>query len=207
MHFAPFCFVSSHGAQQRRRQRHSSFTSSQPVSHHPEYTMIAQIISHTPLYVWALLAFLIYRGVIASADRVTPLGMLFIIPGVMLALSLQDLERRFGLQGMPLLSWLAGAAAGAAIAWSLIDARRIVVDRAKGTVAQRGSWVPLTLMLAIFCTKYAVAILFAIRPSLSHDAAFILAIPCLFGLFNGVFIGRLARPLAVYLRQPAALAS
>lgn len=169
--------------------------------------MIEQIISHTPLYVWALLAFLIYRGVIASTDRVTRMGVLFIIPAVMLALSLQDLERRFGLQGMPLLSWFAGAAAGSAIAWSLIDGRRIVVDRARGTVAQRGSWVPLSLMLAIFCTKYAVAILFAIRPALSHEALFVLAIPCLFGLFNGVFIGRLARPLAAYLRQPAASAA
>ena len=31
--------------------------------------MIQQIVSHTPVYVWALLAFLLYRGYLASRDR------------------------------------------------------------------------------------------------------------------------------------------
>ena len=53
--------------------------------------MLAQIILNTPVWVWALLMFLIYRGILASADREISLKKTFIIPVVMLALSVQGI--------------------------------------------------------------------------------------------------------------------
>lgn len=169
--------------------------------------MLQQIISHTPTYVWAILAFLIYRGVLACRDREVSLRSLFIIPAVMLYLSLQSLAARYDFNGMTAGLWLVGAAAGAALAWRLIDGSRIQVNRAAGTLLQRGSVVPLVLMLSIFVTKYAVAVLGAVQPALNHDASFIAAICVLFGLFNGVFLGRMARYLAAWQRQAAPLAA
>jgi hypothetical protein len=165
--------------------------------------MLQQIISHTPTYVWAILAFLVYRGVLACRDRETSLRNLFIIPLVMLALSLQSLGSRFGFSAATAGLWLVGASAGAALAWSLIDASRIGVNRAAGTLVQRGSVVPLVLMMAIFVTKYAVAVVLAMQPALQHSAGFLAAVCVLFGVFNGVFLGRLARYLAVWQRQDA----
>ncbi len=165
--------------------------------------MLQQIISHTPTYVWALLAFLIYRGVLACTDREVSLRNLFIIPAVMLYLSLQDLAAKFGLDGMTAGLWLLGAAAGATLAWILVDGARIRVHREAGTLVQPGSVVPLALMLSIFLTKYTVAVLFVIQPALRHNTLCMALVCLLFGLFNGVFLGRLARYLAAWQRQAA----
>ena len=46
-----------------------------------------QIILRTPLWVWPLLAFLVYRGLLASVDRETSLKKAFVIPAVMLTIN------------------------------------------------------------------------------------------------------------------------
>ncbi len=166
--------------------------------------MLQQIIAHTPLYVWALLAFLVYRGVNASADREVTLRNLFLIPGAMVYLSLQDLIGKFGVDGMTLVYWASGAAVSLAWTWNSIDASRITANRQLGTVLVRGSWAPLATMLLTFCSKYAIAIVSAIHPNLLQDSGFMIGVCLLFGLFNGIFFGRLLRHLMVYLQQPAA---
>ncbi|MES2257539.1 MAG: DUF6622 family protein [Pseudomonadota bacterium] len=160
--------------------------------------MLQQILIHTPVYVWAILAFLLYRGIVASADRAVTVNSLLIIPAVMLWLSLQEIARNYGFAGLPLAAWAAGAAASAAVTWRLIDGRRIEVDVARGIVLQRGSWVPLALMLGIFCSKYALGVTFALQPALRHDSLVVLGTCLLFGMFNGIFLGRLARNMAAF---------
>lgn len=168
--------------------------------------MIQQIVAHTPVYVWALLAFLLYRGYLASRDREISLLKLSVIPAVMLLLSLSGLNAR-GALGVGVWGvWAAGMLAGAALTWQA-GSGDIAVDRTAGTVFQRGSWMPLALMVAIFCTKYTVAVVSAMHPELVRSLPFALAVTVLYGLFNGVFIGRLARCVAAYVRQPAAAAA
>jgi len=168
--------------------------------------MIQQILSHTPIYVWALLAFLIYRGWLASKDRETSLLKVALIPLVMLGLAVSGIRSNGPLGEAVWALWALGAAASGALIWTM-STREIRVDRAAGTIFQRGSWMPLGLMLAIFATKYSVAVLSAIHPELAHSLPFAAAITLLYGLFNGLFLGRLARYTAAYLRQPAALAA
>jgi hypothetical protein len=163
--------------------------------------MIQQIISHTPTYVWALLAFLIYRGVLASQDREISLQKLAIIPAVMLALSLSSIDQH-GILGEGVWAvWMVGVVVSVAITWQLGKGRDIAVNRSAGTVLQRGSWMPLALMIAIFCTKYMVAIVSAMHPEVHTQAMFVVSVTALYGLFNGIFIGRLLRYVAAYLRQ------
>ncbi|WP_295998525.1 DUF6622 family protein [Rugamonas sp.] len=169
--------------------------------------MPQQLLSHTPIYVWAILAFLVYRGVLASTDRATTMRTLCIMPAVMLVLSLQGIAGKFDLGGGVLLAWAVGAAAGAALTWMLIDGARISADRARGTVHQRGSWTPLALMLSIFVIKYSVAVVTAMHPALAQSAAFALPVCALFGCCNGIFFGRLLRQAAAYFQQPYALAA
>ena len=165
--------------------------------------MIQQIISHTPVYVWALLAFLVYRGVLAAKDRELPLGKLFIIPVVMLGLSLTAMNGH-GLLGAGVWGvWLAGMLAAVLVTWT-VGSGEIAVNRDAGTVTQRGSWTPLLLMIAIFVTKYTVAVVSAMHPEVQRQLLFVVAVNGLFGVFNGVFIGRLLRCVAAYVRQPAA---
>ncbi|GGZ09434.1 DUF6622 family protein [Pseudoduganella plicata] len=152
--------------------------------------MLQQIISHTPLYVWAILAFLVHRGVAASRERTMTLRAVAIVPLVMTALALQEIDRRFGLAGVPFAAWGAGAAAGAMVAWHVAAGSVTGLDHTAGTVTQRGSWLPLAMMLAVFSTRYALAAASAMQPALQHSATFAMSASLLLGLFNGLLAGR-----------------
>lgn len=160
--------------------------------------MLQQIVSHTPVYVWAILAFLIVRGVASSRDRVVSYRSLYIMPAVMLVLGLTSIAGRFDGGATVLAAWLAAMAAGTALAWRLSDGQLAGVDRAARTVQLRGSWTPLALMLVVFLGKYVVAAAMGMRPALAHDADFAMAACALFGLCNGVFNGRLLRCITTY---------
>lgn len=157
--------------------------------------MFMQIVQHTPTYVWAILAFLVFRGVIAMRDREMAISKMFIIPLVMLVLSLQDIVHKFGIDPLPLAAWLLGAGAAAATVYRL-GTTRVAPGSSGGRVLVRGSVAPLALMMAIFFTKYVTAVAMAVQPQLAHNVGYTVAICLLFGCFNGYFGGRLARDLA-----------
>lgn len=156
--------------------------------------MLNQILTHTPIYVWAILAFLVYRGVAAMRDRELEVRELCIIPIVMLALSLQDMSAKFGLGGLALAAWALGVAL-AALPVLAFGRTRIAAGGVPGTVRVRGSRVPLAMMMAVFVTKYAASVMLAVLPHARQDALVIGTVCALFGLFNGAFLGRLARDL------------
>lgn len=153
--------------------------------------MLMQILTHTPLYVWLILAVLIYRGIVASRTREVAVRQLFIIPVVMLALSLQDIGGKFGFAWIPLSSWACGAALVTLLFWKY-GVPGIAPGTAPGTVRVLGSRVPLAMMMAIFFTKYALAVTLAMAPQLSQDLRFSVAVCTLLGLFSGYFLGGLA---------------
>lgn len=157
-----------------------------------------QLFSHTPLYVWAILAFLVYRGVLASRAREVTLRKLCIIPLVMLALSLSGVHGSFGFDGVAPFAWAAGALAGGLLAWSLTNPRKVAAFPERGTMQLAGSWLPLMLMMSIFCMKYAVAVSLAIHPAYAHATGFVLFVCAAYGCFSGIFLGGLLRTLAVY---------
>ena len=156
--------------------------------------MLQQIIHHTPVYVWAVLALLAYRGIAASRDRVLPVRGVFVMPAVMLVLGLQSTASGFGLLGPAGAAWLAGLAAGVTAAWQITGS--MTVDRSAGAIHVPGSWAPLALMLAIFAGKFACAVALATQPAWRGSLAFALPACAAFGLLPGAFM---ARPLRVAL--------
>lgn len=164
--------------------------------------MLIQILTHTPLYVWAILAFLVNRGVNAMRDREIEMRRLVIIPAVMLILSLQDIGTKFGLGGWALAAWALTTAA-AALLTGLSGSTRVAVGATPGTVRVRGSRLPLVMMLAVFFTKYVASVTLAVAPQLRHDTLFVVAVCALFGVYNGWFVGRLAGDLAAWRTLPA----
>lgn len=165
--------------------------------------MLQQIVIHTPFHVWLLLAFLVWRGIAASRDRVVPLRQVFVLPAILLALSVHDMAGRFAFAGLPAAGWLAGTLAAAMLAWHCTVPMPLPVpmqpERTAGsstaTVMLRGSWLPLVLMLATFATKYTVAVVCIIKPALPDAPLFATAVCTLYGVFNGLFAGRALRCL------------
>jgi hypothetical protein len=166
--------------------------------------MIVAIISHTPLWVWPLLAFLLYRGWQARRDRETPILKALALPVVMLWLSLSGLLAAFHAHSLN-----AALGAGALLLSALLSfrsraARAIRVDAAGHRIVQRGSWQPLLLTMGIFAVKYAAAATLALQPQLASQAWFALPQAMLYGAFSGVFAGRLLRILHLYRRALSA---
>jgi hypothetical protein len=168
--------------------------------------MLIQILTHTPLYVWAILAFLVYRGGVAMRDRDVEVRKLVMIPAVMLVLSLQDMSAKFGLGGWALAAWALGAA-GMALAAGLAGSERIAASTVPGRVRVRGSRLPLAMMMAVFFTKYVASVTLAIAPQLRQDLLFACIVCGLFGVFNGWFLGRLMGDLASYRTLQAGAAA
>lgn len=168
--------------------------------------MLSHIVTHTPVYVWAILAFLVARGMIASRDRHVAVRKMWIIPLAMLALSLQDIAAKFGTSALPLAAWAAGAAATTLLVLRFGPVRVAPATR-PGTVRVAGSWAPLALMMAVFLTKYAASVAVAILPHTRQDAAFIAAVCLLFGIVNGCFLGRLLADLAAARGFPQSAAA
>jgi hypothetical protein len=171
-----------------------------------EPAMLQQIVIHTPTYVWAILAVLVWRGLAALRDREMRVRSLFIVPAVMLALSLQDVLTRFGSDAGALVAWAVAAAGTALLAWKF-GRSRTAPGTTPGSVIVRGSRMPLAMMMAVFFTKYAVSVLLAILPHVRQDALVALGVCALFGVFNGCFLGRLARDLAAVRGAAAGLAA
>ncbi len=147
------------------------------------------IVQHTPPWVWALLAALLALGLAqARARRVGPTRAA-LLPAAMLAWSLWGVATSFG-SAPALPAWAAGASAAA------LATRRLGAPAGTRWSAQAhafqlpGSWLPLALILALFCCKFATGALLALRPALGADPAFATGASLAFGAFSGVFAGR-----------------
>lgn len=161
--------------------------------------MLQQILTRTPVYVWVILAGLVYRGYIASQDREVAFWKLFIIAALMPLLTVPDLALKFGAQSVAL--WAGAAAMTTLLVWQFSRAR-VGPARQAGNVLVRGTWMPLMAMLAIFFTKYAINVMLVVSPQLRHDSVAAAACCVLFGVFNGVFFGWAARDATSYLQAP-----
>lgn len=168
--------------------------------------MLQQILINTPVWVWALLAFLVHRGILMSKDRQVTLRALFILPVLMLALSLQGLIQHFGIRFESIGLWLMFAVSVAILNAAFFNKNgvRLVSER---IFHLQGSWVPLVLMMLIFVLKYCENIAVAVQPGLRDSTAFISVCSISFGIMNGLFFGKLLRVLSLLAKhkQPTSM--
>jgi hypothetical protein len=155
--------------------------------------MLTQIISRTPVWVWALLAALLALGFSQTRSRSMGFGRAFIFPVVMVALSLFSIVSAFGATHWVLGLWLA---------FSTVVASAVMLRPAPAGTAYNGcsrqftlpgSWLPMGIILAIFLTKYSVGVSLAMQPALAKQTLFAMTIGTLYGVFSGFFAGRTLR--------------
>ncbi|WP_366005120.1 DUF6622 family protein [Herbaspirillum sp.] len=171
-----------------------------------EHPMVIGIVTHTPLWVWPLLAFLLYRGWQAGRDREIPLFSALAMPVVMLALSLSGLLLSFGHHPANALLGAAAMLVAGFFGFRSRAAAAIRVDAVRRRIALRGSWQPLLLTLGIFAVKYSAAVALALHPELASNTWFALPQAALYGIFSGIFAGRLLRIVHLYRRALAGAA-
>jgi len=138
-------------------------------------SLILLILTRTPSWVWLLLAALIALGLTQARARIVGFRRAISVPLVMISLSLYGVVSTTGGRALALLIWATGVAIAVALNFAL---------------GVPGSWLPMALILAIFCTKFAVGVSLAIDPSLRDQLVFACATSALYGLLSGSFFAR-----------------
>lgn len=155
--------------------------------------MLMEILTHTPRWVFVLLLVLVAAGVRQMSTRSLALKRVAALPAAMMGLSFFGVVSVFSQQPVGLLGWALGLVAAAALVLSRPLPAGTHFDAGSQRFTVRGSVAPLALMMAIFFTKYIVAIALAIHPALAAQLGFAAGIGALYGVFSGVFLGRAAR--------------
>lgn len=149
-----------------------------------------QIVAHTPPWVFGLLIGLLVLGLQQTRNRQVNRGLAYVLPVGMVILSLVGVTSNFGAQLLSVSLWLAGLCAMALIGYQWLPVKNLRYLAESNRFYIPGSWIPLVVILAIFFTKYSVAVLYALANPLTTQAAFMPVLCVVYGGFSGYFVAR-----------------
>lgn len=166
--------------------------------------MFLEILAHTPRWVFALFALLVWLGSKQLLTSRMSLKRLTVLPIAMTGLSLYGVVSAFSDSPMALACW-----AGAALVFALLLLQRPLhaatrYDAGSRSFEVAGSAVPLMLMMGVFFTKYVVGVLMSMHPALAHQASFVLPVSLVYGAFSGIFAARALRMWKLAIRTDRA---
>ena len=153
--------------------------------------MLTTIITHTPAWVWLLLAFLIYRGVGALSERPLLAGNVLPLPIVLTGWGLVSMFTRYGDDVGVMACW--GLAYIAAFALGYLSVAQNAVRGTREAPRQTGSVVPLLLIVSIFVVKYSVEVTFGFHPEIVGTSPVSNCVALVYGGLAGVMGGRVLR--------------
>jgi hypothetical protein len=153
--------------------------------------MLSLIVSHTPVWVWVLLAFLIYRGSAALSERPLLAGNVLPLPVVLTGWGAVSMVNRYGSDVGVMLCWGLGYIALFAIGYVSVTQNGVRGTREAPRLA--GSVVPLLLILSIFIVKYSVEVSFGFHPEIVGTSPVSNCVALLYGGLAGLMGGRVLR--------------
>ena len=153
--------------------------------------MIIDILRHTPAWVLAVFVGLVVLGLRQTRARLVSLALIVALSTAMALWSVSSLVTGVGIDALVAWSVFEATCIGAAV-W-LGPRSDVQYSPATRTFAVPGSWIPLTLMMAIFFTRYATGVLVALHPAFAGTLAFDLFVGSVSGLVSGAFAARAVR--------------
>jgi membrane protease YdiL (CAAX protease family) len=110
---------------------------------------IVLIVAGTPLWVWALLALLLFLGIRAMWPTTAPLWRLAILPTVFFVWGFYGLFTLHSFTVQRLLPWAVALAAGIGVGLMIAGLAKIRADKTRHAVQMPGSSLTLVLSLLI----------------------------------------------------------
>lgn len=156
------------------------------------------VLSHTPLWVFPLFAYLLFQGVRRLKGGIRELAKIWITPAIFIVWGLYGLYQRPGSGSHVLLWWLIGALPGFFLGFAVPISLK--ADRARRLVLLPGSVLPLVRIVIIFGGHYALRVLAAVRPA--ESAQFLDWDIVVSGASTGYFLGWALRLWRSYLKAP-----
>jgi len=148
-----------------------------------------KIFANIPIFVWPLLALLLWSGLKARKPNQVPLRILILLPVVFFTWSGVSFIGRYASDPWILALW--GLFIGMGFWLGLVNIQRLSLsfDRERKMVNMPGSWIPLILSMSIFGSKFTAGMMRGMFPELSHSWTLI-GLELFAGLILGVFAGR-----------------
>lgn len=154
--------------------------------------VVWQLAVHTPVWVYLLLAYLIFAGIKESRPRVRKMQYIFITPVILTGLSLHTLAATAANAGYPVIgSWLLGMVLGSMLGWWQVKRLNIQIDKQHLLIHIPGTWSSLWILLAIFAAKYYFGYVKAAKPMLAEERYFKVFLLSVTGICTGLFVGKL----------------
>lgn len=154
-----------------------------------------QILSHTPTWIFVLFAGLLGFGLIHTRNRSVKRLLAYVLPAAMVALSLSGVQSSFGFKLLPVAAWAIGLVVAAFVFYRALPNRGISFDPERNVFFVPGSWGPLAVIMAIFFTKYVLAVVQG-RTGIAVAPGTAAAISLAYGGFSGYFCARAASLMA-----------
>ena len=145
---------------------------------------------YTPRWVFGLLACLILLGLIQMRTRQVPINVAFIMPIAMMLMSAIGTLIDLGFTWATILFWLIGATGVTTLILRFSVKSIPIYDQSTGKLTLQGSWIPLVIIFAIFCTRYALKISMGMQLTVVKEFYFVPAISLILGSFSGYFIAQ-----------------
>jgi hypothetical protein len=152
---------------------------------------IWKMLTHTPWWVYLLLAYIIRVGLQASNTQVLSFSRLFIAPVIFTAISLHTLLLTVKVSYMGLLIWGCFIIAGIMLGTWLIERLAIKVDKKHSLIQIPGTWSTLIVMAIIFLSKYYFAYELTRYPHYAERITFVLTMLAISALCTGLLLGKL----------------
>lgn len=154
---------------------------------------ILGIIQETPVWVWFLFGYLLYRGIASLKTRTMSVGRLFLVPTVFLFLSLQNIISRM----CSCFTFIVFAAyvllliLGILLGWLIVKHMTVIVDKKRHLIVLPGSVVMLVLTLLIFGIKYVFGYMKAVHPESMTTTFAVTLYAGVSGMLAGIALGRM----------------
>ena len=153
-----------------------------------------QIVTNTPLWVWPLMAFILWLGLQGLRQRAIPVWRLAILPAVSLATSLGGIAQSVNPAGAA-AGWGLALIAFLPLGWAFGQDRPVRLRPEDGKLEIAGGWFALLFGLSIFAVRYAMGVLFGVLPALRAEPLWIYVSGAVGGMVTGIGIGWLANLL------------
>ena len=150
---------------------------------------IEGILTGAPIWVWPLLAALIWLGLRSTKRRHVSVWLIYLMP----LLAITSFGKVMALAGQPmgLHGYLIGVGLGVLGGW--IGQNKWLISKSGGTAEVRGEWFTLIAVMTIFWANFAEGVLIALAPEVLTAPIYAPIFAVVIGVPGGFFIGRTLR--------------
>lgn len=169
---------------------------------HNDTPNLIEIVTHTPSWVWLILALLIWRGARSTRARVTDMRGLLLMPIIITALSVYNLVS--GGFSLAAVLGLAIGLVGGIWAGRQLEDRHPASLVGRGQLMLPGEWTTMITILVVFSLRYASGALAVTAPTLLRNPGVHMFSVAVTVFFATTLVTRMALRLAILRHAEAA---